>query len=111
MKPSSAKQKGRVFQQRVRDNLLEVFPNLEPDDIKSTSMGAQGEDVQLSPVARKVIPYTIECKSRSRIAVYEWYDQAKGHKDHEPLVFIKANHKQPLVIMSAEHFIKILGKK
>lgn len=111
MKPSSSKQKGRILQQWVRDKLLDKFPTLEPDDVKSTSMGAGGEDVLLSPAARKLFPYTVECKSRARIAVYEWYEQAKGHKDHEPLVFIKANHKLPLVIMSAEHFLKILGDK
>jgi hypothetical protein len=111
VQPSSSKQKGRLLQQWVRDKLLEKFPTLEPDDVKSTSMGAGGEDVQLSPAARKLFPYTIECKSRARIAVYEWYSQARGHKDHEPLVFIKANRLEPLVIMSAEHFIKLLGDK
>jgi hypothetical protein len=111
MKPSSAKNKGATYQRWVRDKILEYFPSLEPDDVKSTSMGAGGEDVLLSPAARKLFPYTIECKSRARIAVYEWYTQAKGHKDHEPLVFIKANRLEPLVIMSAEHFIKLLGDK
>lgn len=111
MKPSSAKNKGKSYQNWVRDKILEYFPSLEPDDVKSTSMGAGGEDVLLSPAARKLIPYTIECKSRARIAVYEWYEQAKGHKDHEPLVFVKGNHKLPLVILSAEHFLKLLGDK
>ena len=45
----NAKAKGRLGQQEVRDKLLETFPDLEPDDIKSTVMGDSGEDIQLSP--------------------------------------------------------------
>ena len=55
----NAKAKGRLGQQEVRDKLLETFPDLEPDDIKSTIMGDSGEDIQLSPAARKIIPLTI----------------------------------------------------
>jgi hypothetical protein len=35
MKPRSAKAKGRRFQTEVRDLILESFPILEPDDVKS----------------------------------------------------------------------------
>jgi len=69
MTPQSAKQKGRLLQQWVRDKLLEYAPELEPDDIKSTSMGAGGEDVQLSPAARKMYPYQIECLERMKTEV------------------------------------------
>ena len=47
MKTSSAKAKGRRLQQKVRDLLLETFTELQPDDIRSTSMGVSGEDLQL----------------------------------------------------------------
>ena len=33
-----AKQKGRLGQQEIRDRLLEMFPEFEPDDIKSTTI-------------------------------------------------------------------------
>ena len=66
IKPSSSKAKGRRLQQAVRDGILEAFPALEPDDVKSTSMGAGGEDVQLSPAARKLFPYQIECKPKAQ---------------------------------------------
>jgi len=62
MRPQSAKAKGRVFQQDIRDLILKTYPQLENDDVKSTSMGAGGEDVQLSPAARKILPIQIECK-------------------------------------------------
>ena len=56
----AAKAKGRGGQNEIRDKLLETFPEFEPDDIKSTTMGDTGEDIQLSPAARKKMPITIE---------------------------------------------------
>ncbi len=110
MKPASAKQKGRLFQQKVRDLILEAFPKLEPDDVRSTSMGAQGEDVVLSPAARLLFPYQVECKAKARAQVYTWFEQAKTHGGSEPLVFVKQDRKQPLVIMDAAHFFLLLKR-
>lgn len=110
MKPSSGKAKGRLLQQLVRDAILAKYSALEPDDVKSTSMGAGGEDVQLSPAARKLFPYSVEAKSRNTIAVYPWYQQAKTNapKGTEPILVIKQNYSKPLVVLDLEHFMRIL---
>ena len=92
----------------MRDTLLEVFNHLEPDDIRSTSMGATGEDVQLSPLARRSIPYQIECKNKARSQVHTYYNQAKEHGEHEPLVIVKMDRDIPLAVLSAETFFKLL---
>ena len=108
MKPASAKNKGRKLQQWVRDLILRMHPSLEPDDVKSTSMGAGGEDVQLSPAARRLCPVSIECKSRASYAFYKDLDQAitNAPKDSEPILIAKANHRNPVVILDAEHFFE-----
>lgn len=108
MKPSSAKNKGRKLQQFVRDLILKMHPSLEPDDVKSTSMGAGGEDVQLSPAARRLCPVSIECKSRASFAFYKDLDQAISNAPPgtEPMLVVKANHKKPVVIIDAEHFFE-----
>jgi hypothetical protein len=107
MRPQSAKAKGRKFQQWVRDALLDRFFNLLPDDIRSTSMGAGGEDILLSPAARKCIPYSIECKHHAKFAIYKVYEQAQENcGKHTPLAFIKADHKRPLALVDAEFFIR-----
>ena len=105
IKPQSAKQKGRLFQQCVRDLLLKYAPQLHPDDVRSTSMGNSGEDIQLSPAARNVYPFQIECKSRNKMAVYADYKQAESHGKYQPIVVIKQNHSKPLVV-DAEWFFK-----
>ena len=113
IKPSSAKAKGRRFQQYVRDQILALFPELEPDDVRSTGMGQGGEDVQLSPAARKLFPYSVVCKSLKSIGVYKFMEQAEANcpPKAEPIAIIKADKKKPLAVMDAEHFFKLIGKK
>ena len=107
MKTSSAKAKGRNLQKWVRDKLLEIYPQLSKDDIRSTSMGAGGEDILFSQLARQWMPYTIECKSRHAISVYSWLEQRQG-SDYTPICFAKANHKNPIVILYAEDFFQLI---
>jgi len=106
MKTSSAKAKGRKLQQWVRDLILRIHRTLEADDVRSTSMGAGGEDVLLSPKARSLVPVSIECKNIARFAGYALYDQAVANcpEGAEPIVVVKANHRVPLVMVDAEWF-------
>ena len=110
---SSAKAKGRRLQQWARDRILEIFPSLTGDDVVSTGMGQSGEDVRLSTAARKKFPYSVECKSRKKIAVYSDMDQASRNcpKGSEPLLIVKANRRKPLAIIDAEYFFKLIQKE
>lgn len=108
MKPSSAKAKGRNLQKYVRDKLIEYF-DLKPDDVRSTSMGAGGEDILLSSYARLRFPFSIECKNLARHAVYQYYWQALDNAGgHTPLVVIKQNNAKPLAVLDLEDFLKIV---
>ena len=107
MKTQSAKAKGRKLQQFMRDAILKKYPSLEPDDVKSTSMGAGGEDVQLSPAARRVFPYSMECKSRKAFAGYAVLDQAATHGEYTPLAIVKANRRDPIVMLYLKDFMKM----
>lgn len=107
----SAKAKGRRLQQAVRDNILSAFPSLEPDDVRSTSMGAGGEDVQLSPAARKLFPYSVECKNLAKIAVFNYYEQSQTNAgSYEPLVVIKQNRSKPLAVVDFDHFMELVKR-
>lgn len=113
MRPATSKAKGRSLQQWVVGKLHDYFPSLEIGDIKSTSMGAPGEDVQLSPAARRAFPYSIECKNYKSIAVYGWFTQAVTNcpKGSTPMLVIKQNHSKPLVVIDAEYFFNLVGEK
>ena len=106
----AAKQKGRLGQNEIRDKILEVFPELEPDDVKSTTMGDGGEDIQLSPAARRKMPITIEVKRRKSgmKMQYDWIEQAKRHGKGEPVLFFRADRKDWITMVSLEHYMELL---
>jgi len=105
---ASRKSKGRALQQLVRDAVLETYDSLEPDDCKSTAMGQGGEDVQLSPAARKLFPYSVECKRHRAFAVYGPYEQAKANAGgYQPLLVIQGDRKKPLAILDFNHFMEL----
>lgn len=106
---SAAKAKGREFQNWVRQKILEAFGSLEPDDVKTAVMGESGEDIKLSPAARKVFPYSVECKRLAKIAVYSMYEQAQANAgSNQPVVFMRADRKKALVLIDAEHFLELV---
>lgn len=95
----------------IRDMILEIFPELEPDDVRSTAMGQGGEDIQLSPKAREVLPFQIECKNKREVAVINWLeDQASTHGPYTPIVVAKQNHSDPVVVIDAATFFKLIRK-
>ncbi len=108
MKPQSAKAKGRTGQQEVQKLLLGTFPELEPDDVRSTSMGASGEDLLLSPAARRLVPFNIEVKRRATIAACRYMDQAKEHGTYKPLCFFREDHGEWYTCLKARDFLDLL---
>lgn len=108
MRPASARQKGRMGQQAVRDTILKAFPELEPDDVRSTAMGQTGEDLQLSPAARKLLPLQIEVKNKATSQIHTYYDQAKTHGKYEPVVVVKRDRGIFLATVSLDYFLYLL---
>lgn len=111
IKPSSAKNKGRILQKWVRDKLIEML-DVHPEDIESRSMGAGGEDLIMARAARLKFPHSIECKNTEKINIWEAYEQASANcGKYEPIVVMKKNGKKPLVVVDAEYYIKLFGEK
>lgn len=105
----SSKAKGRKLQQYVRDKILEYYPELYKDDVRSTSMGASGVDILLSPFAQDLFPFSIECKSYKTFAIYKLFEQAYNNNEElTPLLVIKGNNQKPLVILEFEDFMNLL---
>ncbi len=112
MKPGSAKAKGRRLQQWTRDYMLNLTNGvLKDDDIRSTSMGAPGEDILLSTRARDIFPLSIECKNKERINIWDSYGQAMYHANrvgYEACVVFCRNRAKPLVAIDAEFFLTMV---
>lgn len=114
MLTSSAKAKGRRLQQYVRDKILSKFVELTINDVRSTSMGAQGTDIQLSELGQRVFPYAVECKAHEGYGkLYSAYQQANDNRKYDlmPVLVIRSNHQKALVVMDFEDFLTNVTRK
>ena len=109
MKTRSAKSKGRRLQNQIKELLLESFKELEPDDVRSAIMGETGEDIKLSPAARRQIPYSFECKNQEKINIWESLNQAEENSgDYPPVLIFKRNRSKTYAVLELEDFINLI---
>jgi hypothetical protein len=111
MKPRSAKNKGKRLQNKVRDLILEKFTQLEPDDVRSITMGDSGEDILLSPAARRLFPFSVECKNQEKLNIWSSIEQAEGNSgNHPPLVIFKRNRTKTYAVLEFDELLKLLNE-
>ena len=113
MNTRSGKAKGRRLQNKIRDLLLEHFSDkLEPDDVKVAIMGESGEDIKLSPAARKLIPYSFECKNQEKLSIWSSLEQAAENSgDYPPVLIFKRNRSKTYVTIELEEFMKLIDDR
>ena len=97
--------------------MLLKAPSLKPDDVRSTSMGVTGPDIQLSTAAQLVYPWVVEVKNQERINVWKSWEQTKAHldvsdeyMDYMPIMFLKKNRSDALVVLHADDFFGLRFK-
>lgn len=108
--PASRKAKGRRFQQAVRQDLIERLGVLE-GDILSTAMGQSGCDLYLSPAARALFPYGVECKAQETISLPAWWKQCECNASKvelTPLLLIKRNREESLAVLRWSDLLALL---
>lgn len=111
MKTRSAKSKGRRLQNQVKELLLEAFTELEPDDIRTAIMGETGEDIKLSPAARREIPFSFECKNQEKINIWSSLEQAEENSgDSKPVLIFKRNRSKTYAVLEIDDFIDIINE-
>ena len=111
MKPRSAKNKGKRLQNKVRDLILEKFNKLEEDDVRSITMGDSGEDILLSPAARRLFPFSVECKNQEKLNIWSSLEQAETNSGkHIPIVIFKRNRTKTYVALEFEKLLELLNE-
>lgn len=110
MRPQSAKAKGRLCQQRVRDTLLARAPRLTANDIRSTSMGASGVDILMSEAALNEYPFAIEVKCQEALNIWAALEQAEESKAEglTPILCFKRNRSDLYVALKFEDFLDLV---
>ena len=74
-------------------------------------MGMSGEDVVLSPAAKKVIPYSFECKNQERLNLWKSLEQAESNcEDRQPVLVFKRNRSKVYVTIDFDHFIELIDQ-
>lgn len=112
MKTASNKAKGRNGQKEIVKILLESFPELVDDDVRSCPMGSPGEDILLSTKARKLIPWNIEVKRGKAFNLVKAVKQA----DFRPNKFTSVamgrydRDKKWYACVELEYLLKLLKK-
>lgn len=114
MKTSSAKAKGRNFQNWVAQKISELLgiPYGKDEMIASREMGQNGVDIRLVGEAQKRFPFSVECKCQETWSIPAWIEQAKSNQKEgtDWLLFVKKNRKEPIVVMDANAFFNLLKK-
>jgi len=108
--PASRKAKGRRLQQAVRQDLVDCL-GIDPGDILSTAMGQSGCDIYLSPAARALFPYGVECKAQETISLPAWWEQCKTNAEAEglaPLLILKQSRRAALAVLRWEDLLALL---
>jgi len=113
--PATRKAKGRTLQNFVHDEVLKNFKGiLEDGDVKKAIMGESGIDIKLSPHARRIFPYGVECKNTEKINIWAAINQCEDNAAKEklkPLLVIKRNRTDVHVVLRWEDFLKLSKEK
>lgn len=114
MKTSAAKAKGRRLQDKVVLKLRNLFEGiLHKDDIKPQLMGQSGTDVILSPSAKNLIAFDIECKNVEKLvgaALTSAIEQCESNTEEGriPLLVFKKNQEPERVILRLDHLLELI---
>ena len=96
-------------QKSRRAKLLKAFPHLHPIDIRVAKSGENGEDLKLSRIARRLIPYQWECKNQEKFkTIYSFWDQSVKHGRYEPVLVVKQNSRRSLAVIDLDQFIELI---
>jgi hypothetical protein len=114
MKTSSAKAKGRKFQQQIARGIAGAHGLTygADEDCESRGMGQPGTDVRLSKHAKKLFPFSVECKCQERLAFWDAINQARTNvlQDTDWLLLVKRNRETPIAILDWEVFLELQRK-
>ena len=99
------------YAQEIRDILHDIDLTLEEDDVKSAIMGESGEDILLSPAARKLFPFSTECKNQEKLNIWSSLEQAETNSgNHIPIVIFKRNRSKTFVALEFEKLLELLNE-
>jgi len=107
---AARKAKGRKLQNWVAKKISDLLgiPCGRDKDIQGREIGQSGTDVKLYALARRLFPFSVECKWQETWAIPAWIKQAKENQieNTDWLLICKKNREDPVIVIDAEAFFK-----
>ncbi len=128
MLTQSCKAKARALQNIVRDMIIATLPIEFKQQARSAIMGETGTDIKLVSTARELFPWAVECKNQERLNLWDSWNQTVENTNKEnkkedaynfglietkilkPLLAIKRNRTDVLVVLKAIDFFELIEK-
>ncbi len=111
---ASAKDKGRRLQNWTCEQISKFIkmPWGKDEHVAPREMGQSGTDVRLVGKARKRFPFSVECKYQESWSIHQWIKQARDNKEKKMdwLLICRRNRMDPIVVMDAKAFFRMLRK-
>lgn len=106
---ASAKAKGREGVQEVIALVRQLFPELGDNDVYKPTGSVPGEDVVFSPLARGLLPVSIEVKRCEKLNIFKALEQAESNaKDWQPVVIFRKNKGNMYAAIDAAELLALL---
>jgi len=111
---ASAKSKARRLQNWTAEQISNLIglPWGKDEMIAPREMGQPGVDVRLVGKAKKMFPFSVECKWQEKWHILSWIKQAKEntYANTDWMLVVKKNRHEPIIVLDAEVFFSILDK-
>lgn len=104
MKHRSGKAKGKRFEDEIVKDLRFIF-GCSDDEIRRNPASCVGSDVVIAENVSERAPFSIECKNREKIAIWETIRQAEDNARKEgrlPLIVFKRNRSRKYAVVNWE---------
>jgi hypothetical protein len=96
MRIRSSKRKGARGVKELREAILKAFPELEEEDITLVPGSMRGEDLKLSPKARKCWPFATEVKNKESLNIWAAITQSVSNAKGRPPAVAFRRNRQPM---------------
>jgi hypothetical protein len=106
---ASRKQKGHSLQKKIVQMILEAFPDLTENDVRSVPGSVPGPDVWLSEKALSCFYYDVEAKCQEALNIWAAMQQLEDRKsDKKQVLIFKRNRSETYACMKVADFFSLV---
>ena len=106
---ASRKARGMLLQKKIVEMILETYPELTANDVRSVPGSVPGNDIWLSERASQLFDFAVEAKNQESLSIWAALEQAEDPKRKGvPLLVFKRNRSKIYACLEFETFLKLI---